>query len=284
MRRPDFVRFGLKSFHFRGCHVFLATSHSLGPASTLFLSSPLRTNFFRVQTASTKMDARDDIDIDPEIAAAMGFSSFGNPLSNKKRKFNHQDTFMDASKPKSSGTGANSMQLGARQKKIPSISTLRSSQQDDKDGEEWLDPGYVEESVDMNELSLSADTVLPPQTNPSNFEPVNRASPRPKGKQNQSGPSGLAQFLARGEAFKQDVLASENGDFGTKHSLDAVFPSDHSLPTEPTASIPSIPLGTFGCEDTHVLRKGVRNAQGDVAYFLPSFVEDPWENQRKERK
>jgi len=231
------------------------------------------------------MDARDDIDIDPEIAAAMGFSSFGNRLSNKKRKFNHQDTFVDASKPNSSRTGANSTQLGARQKKIPSISTFRSSQQDDKDGEEWLDPGYVEESVGMNEeSSLSADTVLPPQASPSNSEPINRANPRPKGKQNRSSPSGLAQFLTRGEAFKQDVPASGNGDFGTKHSLDAVFPSDRSLPTEPTASIPSIPLGTFGCEDTHVLRKGVRNAQGDVAYFLPSFVEDPWENQRKERK
>jgi hypothetical protein len=45
-----------------------------------------------------------------------------------------------------------------------------------------------------------------------------------------------------------------------------------------------MPLGTFGREDAHVLRKGVRNAQGDVAYFIPSFVEDPWENQRKERK
>ena len=214
----------------------------------------------------------------------MGFSSFGNQL-NKKRKFNHQDTFVDASKPNSSRTGANSMQLGVRQKKIPSISTLRSSQQDDKDGEEWLDPGYVEERVDINESSpLSADTVPPPQASPSNFEPINRANPRPKGKQNKSGPSGLAQFLARGEAFKQDVPASENRDSGTKHSLDAVFPSDPSLPTEPTASILSTPLGSFGCEDTHVLRKGVRNAQGDVAYFLPSFVEDPWKNQRKERK
>ena len=228
------------------------------------------------------MDARDDIDIDPEIAAAMGFSSFGNQLSNKKRKFN-QDTFMDASKPNSSRTGANSMQLGARQKKIPSINTLRSPQQNDKDGEEWLDPGYVKESMDMNESSLSADTILPLQASPSNFGPINRANLRPKGKQNQSDPSGLAQFLARGEAFKQDVSTSENGDFGAKHSLDAVFPSDTSLPTEPTTSIPSIPLGTFGCEDTHVLRKGVRNAQGDVAYFLPSFVEDPWRNQRKER-
>ena len=174
------------------------------------------------------------------------------------------------------------MQLGARQKKIPSMNTLRSPQQNDKDGEEWLDPGYVEESVDMNEeSSLSADTVLPPQASPSNFGPINL---RPKGKQNQSGPSGLAQFLARGGAFKQDVPASESGDFGAKHSPDAVLPSDTPLPTKPTASIPSIPLGTFGCEDTHVLRKGVRNVQGDVAYFLPSFVEDPWRNQRKERK
>lgn len=25
------------------------------------------------------------------------------------------------------------------------------------------------------------------------------------------------------------------------------------------------------------LRRGVVNARGDMAYFLPSFVEDPWE-------
>lgn len=25
------------------------------------------------------------------------------------------------------------------------------------------------------------------------------------------------------------------------------------------------------------LRRGVRNERGDMAYFLPSFLEDPWE-------
>lgn len=74
---------------------------------------------------------------------------------------------------------------------------------------------------------------------------------------------GLASFLARGQALpakppqavpettaQADPSASEMVSFGG----------------------PSITRA-----ELNALRHGVRNENGDTAYFLPSFVEDPWE-------
>lgn len=41
-----------------------------------------------------------------------------------------------------------------------------------------------------------------------------------------------------------------------------------------------IPSADVGIE---AYRHGVRQANGDVAYFLPSFLEDPWEELRRKR-
>src|SRR4051812_11530472 len=59
------------------------------------------------------------MDIDPEIAAAMGFSSFGAQPSAKKRKYTQEDAIVDlpASAPQQKSSGANSTQLGVRPKK-----------------------------------------------------------------------------------------------------------------------------------------------------------------------
>lgn len=65
------------------------------------------------------MDADEDFDIDPAIAAAMGFGTFGAQKS-QKRKFNANDGFVDPSvgKPEAAhGTGANSMPMQDRKEK-----------------------------------------------------------------------------------------------------------------------------------------------------------------------
>ena len=59
----------------------------------------------------------DDFDVDPEIAAAMGFAGFGT--QSKKRKYDNDDAFVDPSATssgpaKSKGNGANSLPLGKR--------------------------------------------------------------------------------------------------------------------------------------------------------------------------
>lgn len=60
-----------------------------------------------------------DFEIDPAIAAAMGFSGFGN--QNKKRKFDSNDGFVDPDiqkKQQAQGSGANNVPL--RERKAPS--------------------------------------------------------------------------------------------------------------------------------------------------------------------
>ncbi|OCK79397.1 hypothetical protein K432DRAFT_299949 [Lepidopterella palustris CBS 459.81] len=171
------------------------------------------------------MDDFDDMDMDPEIAAAMGFSTFGNPTSYKKRKFNHNDAFVDG--PDSdmrSGTGANSMKLGVRQKQLASNSNFDTS----------------------------------------------------TGKQKPTSLSGLSQFLARGQASTGDGIFHNKQV--TEQSINTAVnePPTSSLPFVPVSNVTSASGGSNGGRDLHAFRKGVRNAQGDVAYFLPSFVEDPW--------
>ncbi|KAF2147467.1 uncharacterized protein K452DRAFT_304295 [Aplosporella prunicola CBS 121167] len=61
----------------------------------------------------------DDMEMDPEMAAVMGFASFG---ASKKRKFHANDAFVegqsDAKRPKATGTGANMTEIGARKTSI----------------------------------------------------------------------------------------------------------------------------------------------------------------------
>ena len=162
-----------------------------------------------------------------DIAAAMGFSSFGR---SKKRKFNQAI----APKAQSEITGANSTQLGVRPK--------RQDQQNQS--EEILD------HQSNGDITILEDVGATPETHNA------------KGKGKQLTATGLGSFLAR----------------------------DHSLPGRPTFDQhvgenlaefmvsyggPSIPKA-----ELHVLRQGVHNEQGDVAYFLPSFIEDPWEKLR----
>lgn len=127
------------------------------------------------------MDDADDMEIDPALAAAMGFSGFGTQPNNKKRKFNTNEGFVDPEignatlKGKGKGaTGANNVPVG---KPKPRDAT-----------------SVVEE------------------------------------------PDVKAAFAA------PNASASTTGE---KPSLEA-------------------------------LRHGVVDGRGDMAYFLPSFLEDPW--------
>jgi len=64
----------------------------------------------------------------------------------------------------------------------------------------------------------------------------------------------------------------------------------HHSPTRPTAAPSSFPTGVpaeffdkMTWKDLEALRKGVKDANGDVAYFLPSFIEDPWAKLEREK-
>jgi len=61
---------------------------------------------------TTKDMDDDDFSPDPELAAALGFSSFGAQPSTKRRKYNTYDAVVDVDVPH--GSAANSLPLGQR--------------------------------------------------------------------------------------------------------------------------------------------------------------------------
>lgn len=130
---------------------------------------------------STAMDADGDFDIDPAIAAAMGFGGFGSQTKGK-RKFGANDSFVDTNKANpASATGANN--LPVREHKA-----ARVSQNADDGGASDGAGGLQQSSAPV-----------------SHYDPKTQESP----------------------------------------SLES-------------------------------LRHGVRNPNGGIIYFLPSFLEDPW--------
>lgn len=184
-----------------------------------------------------------------DIAAAMGFSSFGGQ---KKRKYDQ------ASSPKGpSSSGANSTRLGVRPKLAQQAA-----------GEE-LDNG-VEAQPSVAE---TADATPTPPTNP-------------KRKPKHQVASSLADFLNRGHALpdKPPVAVQETQ------------PSRPAQPAQPALQQPSPGAGegasqtmSFGGpsitkSELNALKQGVKNERGDVMFFLPSFVEDPWERLERNRR
>ncbi|KAJ4992199.1 hypothetical protein SVAN01_02218 [Stagonosporopsis vannaccii] len=76
---------------------------------------------------------------------------------------------------------------------------------------------------------------------------------------------GLASFLARGQALpeKPSEAAPVHYEQARQVGLSAEMVAFGGVPVSRV--------------DLSALQYGVRNADGDTAYFLPSFVEDPWE-------
>lgn len=153
----------------------------------------------------------EDFDKNDEMAAMMGFSSFGGT---KKRKFDQTNS---PAKDDHSASGANSTELGVRTK------TLETDQP-------------------TGEYVPSVSAVTKPAA------------------------GGLAGFLARGQALPDKL------------------PKAPSLPQadenhEPVSASELVSFGgpSVSRSELNALRFGVKDVNGDTAYFMPSFVEDPWE-------
>lgn len=159
----------------------------------------------------------EDFEENDEMAAMMGFSSFGGT---KKRKFDQ------ASSPKASdeysASGANSTELGVR--------TKVSSKEE--------------------QSALVHDATSPPQTS---------SKPPPQA-------SGLASFLARGQGLPEKPPKAAHGFEEAPGTVDASAPQTISF------GGPAISQA-----ELNALKFGIKDQNGVAAYFLPSFVEDPWE-------
>jgi hypothetical protein len=146
----------------------------------------------------------DDLEIDPAIAEAMGFTSFGS--KRRKHAARADDAFVDDSGIQiPASTGANDIPLGARP--IPSATTEKVKEQGSTEGAAASTVGVVDRSTEQ---------------------------PR--------------EVEARVEEVQEvQEVQVDNWTPG--------FPTPQELST---------------------LRRGVRNARGDMVVFMPSFIEDPW--------
>jgi len=160
-----------------------------------------------------------------DIAAAMGFGSFGGT---KKRKFDHTNS----AKAKADASGANSTKLGVRVKKAA--------------GAEEEDSEKAAHQAALAQSDVHAGS-----------------------QKTQAPASGLASFLARG----QSLADKPPGTLGT---ATRPVPSEQSGTEMISFGGPAISKA-----ELNALRNGVQTENGDTAYFLPSFVEDPWAKLKK---
>lgn len=148
-------------------------------------------------------------EIDPDMAAQMGFANFGTQPNTKKRKYIHNDAFVDRSitTVPERKTGANNTELGVRgSKAAPPADHVCS-----------LSPSSCSRSTTDNRQARI-------------YEPAGPAQQQPV-----DGPSFLAEI-------EKKTIADLNSS------------------------------------DLDRLAKGVRTPNGDMAYFKPSFIGNPWEH------
>lgn len=175
-------------------------------------------------------------DMDGEdIAAAMGFSSFGGT---RKRK--HDQT--KSPKPKADASGANTTRLGQRSNK--------------------------EAHVPQDHLCVTIDPEASAPASGTHGVPIHVEV-----EQNQKQPSatGLAAFLSRGQR-----LAERPNATGGHHAVESMHQDQSHASMMRSFGGPAISQAELAA-----LRNGVPDEHGDKAYFLPSFVENPWEPLRR---
>jgi hypothetical protein len=172
-----------------------------------------------------------DEEEDPDIAAMMGFGSFGGTKKRKYDQTNSPNSKIDAS-------GANSTQLGVRMKSNPD-----------------------EVSLDFDDDVVSINIPI------AKVQPQSTPTTKSKGRGKQPEATGLAAFLAHAKLLPENPPGVEQATLPTTQ--------DQSAQNRNSATF-SYGGPSISENELHALRRGVRNEAGDMAYFLPSFVEDPW--------
>ncbi|KAI9696084.1 MAG: hypothetical protein M1836_005915 [Candelina mexicana] len=207
-----------------------------------------------------------------DIAASMGFTSFGSKPP-KKRKFNPRtDAAVDSSTGEVvAGSGGNSILLGkarggresGESKGYGGGSEGCGAEQGEGEGEgegDGGDPGYVDDTPEGSPGIIGGD-----------------------------GEGGLEKEVEEEETrgLKKNPGQTHSSSTGDTTSTHLQHPS---LPLKPAFVVPpstaaefeggrSIPseAGHITREEAQRLRRGVRDRNGDIAYYDASFVEDPWE-------
>ena len=172
----------------------------------------------------------------------MGFSTFGAAPNPPKRRKLHQDI-------EGGGTGGNSIPLGRRREEGGTgVAGDAGDAGEEHPGEEEQDDERALEqlkSAALKRLGIAPISATlppkPPPSTPHHTHPT-RTSPQPLGHDSGTG-----------------VVA--HGGYTVAQGGDAVTQRERAGKE---------------AHDWRALRKGVRDENGDVAYYDGSFVEDPW--------
>ncbi|KAF2218812.1 hypothetical protein BDZ85DRAFT_63885 [Elsinoe ampelina] len=206
----------------------------------------------------------DSEDLPDPMLEAMGFTSFGAPAA-KKRKL-HDNTFIDApqlqTQAQRHGTNANATALGERKP--------RAAPQDTPVAESAT-VGIGD--VNTTTIGQDGDSAKATTNDPKNGRQGKTS--KPKAKDLHAG--GLAAFLSHGQSLparpgESTPPRNAVGEPAGKVQAGGEGQGKWTGDAEGVKARP-VDMAAYSLQD---LRYGVRNEHGDVAYFLPSFLEDPW--------
>jgi hypothetical protein len=180
----------------------------------------------------------DDFEVDPEMTAAMGFSSFGTQPNTKKRKYHHDDAVVAIDNPHGKSSGANTIELGIRKQRNDSYS------------------GTSPQTDSIESISAGREASI--------THPIGASA-------------GLSEFISQAQSLPPRPIPS---GISRTHETST---SSTSKPTSFPGGIPKQFFDKLDWKELEALRKGVKDENGDIAYFLPSFIEDPWAKLEREQ-
>jgi len=209
---------------------------------------------------------------DNDVAALMGFGTFGDQHRGKRRRYNGraEDAVVDGGpspsgrkKERGSGSGSNYLPLG----------TGRSRR-------EKSDGSTAETTSVGTEITTKAKT----RTSGTGGEGTG-----------DEGGDGMESIAVLHAASRQAEQTRSSSDMLPPTQPSATTgPSDTSLPPKPPRPVLSQPenaapasatgtgkgMGKGTGNEAWKLRKGIKLANGEIAYYEASFVEDPWREWR----
>lgn len=96
-------------------------------------------------------------------------------------------------------------------------------------------------------------------------------------KRKHGGEDAYAYVDTQPQQASTEMIAGQ-GPPGGNQSTGAGQQQPRQAPGESEATATQTAVDADGKPTLHALRHGVRNAHGDMGYFLPSFIEDPWKD------
>jgi hypothetical protein len=179
----------------------------------------------------------EESEIDPEIAAAMGFSSFGTQPNAKRRKVADDAVVDMATYMYGQGKGANSIPLGNRRE--TSKSTVDEAQPLNEENTTEAETEHLESNISTGTEAI----------------------------QTQSNNSHMNTAVGQ---------KSENGGGQVPPASEISALSDQSVQQVTHTALLEKTLEELGPQELYQLRKGIRTQDGSIVYFQKSFIEDPW--------